>query len=182
MLPKRFTEIFDQSTTGFFRDNCQAQATVTHVPELKLASTDSIIATVGFSCDIAKGVLLVVGQANSLRASHPMVAMGAAVSESDLCDWAGEIANQTLGRYKNALLPYGIVLNMSVPTVIKGNEMRLANQFRGERYLCNVRMGSELVLGFGIDIEFARGFDVSVIDRIEPEANSARKEGDGFLF
>lgn len=48
----------------------------------------------------------------------------AGVDGVDARDWVGELANQLLGRFKNALLDYGVVLNMATPIAITGSELR----------------------------------------------------------
>lgn len=182
MIPKRFVAALQDSIRGFFQDNCATETSISPVSDIQAVSAGSVIATIGFTCDMAKGVLLVVSQTESLRTSHPMASMGAPIKDSDLNDWAGEIANQTLGRFKNSLLPFGISLNMSVPSVVRGSEVQLGNQLRGDRFLCGVKTKSHLTFGFGLDIVFARGFDAAVFDELKADAGAVKKEGDGFLF
>jgi chemotaxis protein CheX len=41
--------------------------------------------------------------------------------QEDLCDWAGELANQLLGRMKNGLARHGVALQMSTPSTVWGD-------------------------------------------------------------
>jgi hypothetical protein len=182
MIPKRFHEVFDACVVSFFEEACAMKATSTAVPDIQVTSDSCSVASLGFTSELAKGTLLLVARAESLRASHPMVAMGAAVGDSDLADWSGEITNQVLGRFKNAILPYGLTLNMSVPSVLNGSSLRLATYQKGERILRGVRTESGLVFGMALVVVFEQGFDASSIDSSAAPRSDARKEGGGVLF
>ncbi len=42
-------------------------------------------------------------------------------------DWMGELANQLAGRLKNKLCAYGLQLNLSTPTTVRGNQLQLTS-------------------------------------------------------
>ena len=182
MIPARFAQALDKSIIGFFKDNCSVDVKSTEVADIQVTSKASVVATLGFTGNLVKGTLLIVGRTDSLRTTHPMTAMGADVTDNDLSDWGGEISNQVLGRFKNAMLPYGIDLKMSVPSVVRGTEMQLAGVQGGDRILRGVRGGADLVFGVALVVMFVRGYDATVIDTMEPAGDSTKKEGDGFFF
>lgn len=74
-----------------------------------------IAGVIGYTSDVMRGSLVVYGFKSVLAS------MGQ-TDGSDLAlrDWAGEVANQLLGRFKNKLLHYGVVLTMTTPVVVVG--------------------------------------------------------------
>lgn len=74
-----------------------------------------VAGVIGFVCDAMRGSLVVYGSKRLLAAMGQTNG-----SDLGLRDWAGEVANQTLGRLKNKLLHYGVMLNMTTPVVVVG--------------------------------------------------------------
>jgi hypothetical protein len=50
-------------------------------------------------------------------------------------DWCGELANQLLGRVKNRLFPYGLVVDTFPPTALSGDALRVAFPRQGRRFV-----------------------------------------------
>ncbi len=50
------------------------------------------------------------------------------VTNEDLVDWIGEIANQVLGRIKNLALEYSVSFSLSAPSVVKGQTLQVLGQ------------------------------------------------------
>ena len=63
----------------------------------------------------------------ALAIERPPVAMG--IEASSASDWVGELSNQLLGRFKNKLLAYGVVLEMSTPIAMAGREISWVSEF-----------------------------------------------------
>lgn len=79
----------------------------------------------GFGGVQMRGALLLSADVAALAGTHPVTTSRAAVPEEELRDWSGELANQLLGRIKNQLLSYGLVIQLSTPTTISGLDLRL---------------------------------------------------------
>jgi hypothetical protein len=50
--------------------------------------------------------------------------------DANLADWCGELANQLLGRLKNQLLDYEVVINLALPLVVSGADFSLPGKSR----------------------------------------------------
>jgi len=78
----------------------------------------ALVSIIGFSSTAISGsLILALPQA---VAERTLPVPGASVS-----DWSGELANQLLGRLKNQLLKYQVVINMSLPVVLSGDGLKL---------------------------------------------------------
>jgi CheY-specific phosphatase CheX len=72
-------------------------------------------------------------------------------------DWVGELSNQLLGRVKNQLLKYGVVLSLALPVVVKGRDIETPGTTEGQYryYAFSTEMGPIVVrLEVSIDSEF----------------------------
>ncbi|MBL8734114.1 MAG: chemotaxis protein CheX [Planctomycetes bacterium] len=69
-------------------------------------------AMVGFGGPTLSGALI-------LTVAADLVSRTCQVSELSPRDWIGELANQLAGRVKNRLLPYGIVIQVQIPVVVR---------------------------------------------------------------
>jgi hypothetical protein len=52
---------------------------------------------------------------------HPLGS--SAISDADLADWCRELNNQLVGRMKNKLLRYGIILALGLPVLLTGTDV-----------------------------------------------------------
>lgn len=97
-------------------------------------SEPGIAGVIGFTADAMRGSMVVYGYRKVLGA------MGQTDS-SDLAlrDWAGEVSNQMLGRLKNKLLAYGVVLSMSTPVVVVGFRLDVSALSGASRIACAAR-------------------------------------------
>lgn len=82
--------------------------------------SNPIAATIGFTSPQASGTLTLTMSAAVVASAGASGANLGAVT-----DWAGELANQALGRIKNRLLSYGIELRVANPVVVVGTELRV---------------------------------------------------------
>jgi CheY-specific phosphatase CheX len=109
---------------------------------------------IGFSGRI-RGSLMMSASGGLFRSSYPDQA-GAPVSVADLIDWAGEAANQLLGRIKRRFCDRGVDLKASTPTAVRGRE--IGRRFPARQGAC--------------DLLFAVGSDfVSVCFEVRPDAD-----------
>jgi hypothetical protein len=91
------------------------------------AGHDHTFATsVGFTNPILPGILAMTMDRELVVQSRPAELQAKAPSEKELDDWVGELCNQLLGRIKNQLLHYEIVLKVSIPSTVRGQWLRRA--------------------------------------------------------
>ncbi len=77
-----------------------------------------IVAVIGFSGDY-KGAV-------GFAAEKPLVKAAFGETNTTLSDsWVGEVSNQLLGRLKNALLAYGIEIQIALPMVLNGVKIQV---------------------------------------------------------
>jgi CheY-specific phosphatase CheX len=93
----------------------------------KTLESVELVSIIGFSSDMVSGALL-------LAMPNSLVERTLPAPDSSLADWVGELANQLLGRLKNQLLDYHVVVNMSLPVVVSGGRLSLPTKTRLTRY------------------------------------------------
>ena len=110
-------EVFDQSVLASAAELFQSVG-IELCPVAKFEDSTEYAATIGFSAGDVRGLVgigmnpstfaqLFAGTLNKPPAADPE-------------DWLGECVNQLLGRLKNKLLPYGVVISPALPTVLRG--------------------------------------------------------------
>lgn len=62
------------------------------------------------------------------------------VAPSDAPDWLGEFCNQLAGRLKNKLAVFGLQPNLSTPTTVVGQVLKISSRV-GDHCLCQVTWG-----------------------------------------
>jgi chemotaxis protein CheX len=146
-------------------------------PEVAVVSQESrLAASVGLGGAELRGALIVVARNAFFRATYPPE-LGAA-SDADLADWAQEVVNQLLGRMKNRFAGLGINFNISTPTVVSGEHLRLCPADVSARIKKCLRIGGETVdVYFHIERDDGQGL---LAHSGPPVAASA--EGDAVLF
>jgi hypothetical protein len=82
-----------------------------------------LAASVGLGGAELRGALVMVARGSFFRATYPPE-LGEP-TEGELADWAREAVNQLLGRLKNKFARYGVNFNISTPTVVAGDHLRL---------------------------------------------------------
>ena len=123
---------------------------------------------VGFTGRSMRGTLVFAPTRTLLERSHPTL-------PCEFRDWAGELANQLLGRIKNRLRAHGVDIYASTPVVLRGHY--LASVPRGEMSLrCFAASPGHLQVWF--DAELEEGVSLT---RPAP-AEDGPREGDTILF
>jgi hypothetical protein len=92
-----------------------------------------LVAVIGFTSPELRGAMALLLSEDVVRATHTIHAHP---SEAERRDWAGELANQLLGRVKNLLIAWGPVVSMSTPMVVSGNALSLGGRFLSTRTAC----------------------------------------------
>ena len=122
---------------------------------------------IGFTGNSMRGTLVLAPTRKLLERSHQG-------SPCEFRDWAGELANQLLGRIKNQLRAYGADIHVTTPVVIKGSY--LASVPRGELTLhCFAASPGNVSVWF--DAEVGEGADLQVC-----VAEPGPTEGDSIIF
>jgi hypothetical protein len=88
--------------------------------ELGTAAAASVeyAGTMGFAADSMRGM---IGLGMSPSTLQDLVVNDCQAGPGVNCeDWLAESVNQLLGRLKNKLMPYGVVLSPALPTVLRG--------------------------------------------------------------
>jgi hypothetical protein len=134
-----------------------------------------IAATVGLGGVELRGVLVMVARPAFFRATYPPE-LGDP-TEPDLADWAREAVNQLLGRMKNRFARHGVNFNISTPTVVAGDHLRLRPEPPLHIKQC-LRVGAER-----LDVYFhmIRDDGKSLLQQGGPPV-AASAEGDALLF
>ncbi len=83
----------------------------------------NLIALIGLSESTFRASLTICVTPDLLTSSFP--APEESINEGDLQDWLGELANQLAGRFKNKIVPYGRKLELGIPTVIQGAQLKI---------------------------------------------------------
>lgn len=91
-----------------------------------LAGKDCYCTSIGFAGHV-RGTMILLSTEPVIRAMTPPDVREHITSEAAVRDVVGELANQTLGRLKNALLPRGIVIMLAVPTTVSGRSLELGS-------------------------------------------------------
>jgi len=97
----------------------------TGTPDPIPCADELTVAVIGFAGSQMRGSLVVGATREALRLSHPTGGNSAAVDDESLRDWAGELANQLIGRMKIRLLAHQVVIQLGTPTTMSGHELTL---------------------------------------------------------
>jgi hypothetical protein len=132
--------------------------------------------TLGFSSDLMRGM---IGMGMSPDTMQRLMSADRHAGPS--CngeDWLAESVNQLLGRLKNKLLRYGIVLSIALPTVLQG--VRLQFLGTGSTSLWTYALRTDMGLFWvWLDVRSEQELVLTMLDDPDPEGTS---EGELVLF
>lgn len=113
-------QLIESCTTSLFdAHNWSVRSCATAMRE---SMDRSIVASIGFSGDVLRGALLMSASQEAFRKSVPPEVTVPGTRDA-LFDWAGELLNQLLGRFKNQLGRYRVDVLASTPVVVFGQEL-----------------------------------------------------------
>jgi chemotaxis protein CheX len=137
-----------------------------------------VACSIGFTAPEIRGALLMTARKDLFARAWPAELRSRVPSDREVCDWAGELVNQLLGRVKNALLPLGLALQQSTPTVVTGRCLHRvpASTKVARRFLFEEGGGSVAIY---LDAVVAEGF---VLSESPDETMRSAVEGDIQLF
>jgi chemotaxis protein CheX len=131
-----------------------------------------LASSVGFIGNEIRGALLMTTRKDLVELAWPSELRHQSPSERDICDWAGELVNQLVGRVKNGLVPFGLMLEQSTPTVVTGWHIHRTPAMTAiaRRYLFDAGRGA-VVLYFDAavpdDFALVRSPDESLLSAVE---------------
>lgn len=135
-----------------------------------------IAAFSGFGNDELRGSFTLLGPSKVFARLHPLPPT---ITQRDLTDWACELVNQSVGRFHNRLLSYGVKLAPSVPQSALAEELRLASSLRPSRIPISFAIDGMVLEGW-LELEIAPSFRLAE-SPLDEEA-AALKEGSMVLF
>jgi len=133
---------------------------------------------IGFTGAV-RGSLVIAASSGLFRATYPLgAASGNDAAMADLMDWAGEMANQTLGRIKHRFCTRGVDFETSSPTAVNGRHIASRSGPRQGVFDLAFEVANEIV---SISFEIVVPSDGVIFHKpAEPIAFSA--EGELVLF
>jgi CheY-specific phosphatase CheX len=87
-------------------------------------SGHDVACAMGFASPTLRGSVTLTSHREMLRACRPVELRSTAATAVELADWLGELTNQLLGRCKNRLIGQGIVIELGIPAVLVGVDIR----------------------------------------------------------
>jgi hypothetical protein len=132
----------------------------------------ALLSMIGFSSHSLSGSLLMALPREVVRRTLP-------APDASLADWSGELANQLLGRLKNQLLKYQVVINLSLPVVVSGEALQLPASTRQitRYYSFNSAVGR---LFIRLDMEMSP--TLQFVRQSDTEHEASIDEGELLLF
>ena len=139
---------------------------------------ERLAAFIGFSGDEMRGAITLDLPSTLVAQLHPS-ANQRPLDNDDLCDWAGELANQLLGRLKNLLTRYAVLLQLSTPSCVWGRMHHGAKASAQGSVEVHLGSAQDLLIVF-FDAELLKPIDFS--KPIEDTSQEPQAEGDVLFF
>ena len=138
-----------------------------HAAEFIVSEEILLSGVIGFVGPTLRGTCLLVGNRSPIELSSPQ--------KEHTRDWVGELTNQLVGRFKNALLRYGVEIAIAIPVVLTAAQLTPLPQTQSDPIRLDVGGGS-----FAIWLEVEASPDLTLADP-GPESMIAA-EGEAMLF
>jgi CheY-specific phosphatase CheX len=140
-------------------------------------SEHDIAGVIGFSGTV-RGSLIIAGSSRVFAITFPPTPGAPGRTFPELLDWAGEMANQTLGRIKRRFCERGIDFESSTPTSLKGRHIGTRSPLRDGIIEIALIVADE-VISICFEIESPAGGDIF---KTPAEPIPCSREGDLVLF
>jgi hypothetical protein len=153
---KRLVEIF----AGCTRDLLTSLGlTPERVTEERAAHGDAaeIAAFSGFGNDHLRGSCVLLGSKRLFSRLHPIPP---SMTLRDLADWACEVVNQSVGRFRNHMTTYGVPLAISVPQSALATQLHLSSSLRESRRPISYLVEGMLLQGW-LELEMGPEFKLA---------------------
>jgi hypothetical protein len=137
---------------------------------------ESIAAFSGFGNDDLRISFTLLGSSKLFARLHPLPPT---VTPRDLTDWACELVNQSVGRFHNRLLAYGVKLAISVTQSALAGDLRLVSSLQPARDPISFAIDGMVLEGW-LELEMTPSFRLA--ESPLHEENAALREGSMVLF
>ncbi len=137
---------------------------------------ESIAAFSGFCNSELRGSFTLEGPSKLFARLHPIPPT---MTPRDLTDWACEMVNQSVGRFRNRLLAYGVSLVTSLPQSALGEKMLLSSSLRPSPTPISFAI-DKMVLDGWLELEIQAGF--RLVENPSDQAGAALTEGSIVIF
>jgi len=137
---------------------------------------ESLTAFCGFGSTDFRGAITILGSVPLFSQLHPLPS---SVTPRDLVDWACELVNQTVGRYRNRLLAYNVSLALAVPQGALAENVRLSSSLRHSRNPIRFAIDG-MVLEIWLELNIRPGFRLA--DAPADDKAGALSEGSVLFF
>jgi CheY-specific phosphatase CheX len=132
---------------------------------------------IGFAGPHVRGSLLVRAPISFFSGTYPKLQKEGPHGMREVSDWAGEVANQLLGRLKNQLLRHGLAFSVATPATVFGAFLQEGIPAEGSLTLRFPWQEDE------ISVRFDVSFDGAALISEEPAAECVPlAAGDALLF
>lgn len=153
---------------------CVVKVFEAYETDLALAETEDpgheVVAVIGYAADEVRGGL-------ALGISKTLAEKTMPTPDTPLYDWAGELANQILGRVRNKMLSYRVDIQISTPVVLHGLGVQVSPPGHQGVKIASYRAGEEMVQVL-LEARFEEGYELPE----KSEDDGAVDEGEMLLF
>ena len=139
-------------------------------------SREGIAAFSGFGNNELRGSYTLVGPTRLFSRLHPLPLT---VAPRDLADWACEVVNQSVGRFRNRLLAYGVNVALGVPQSALAEQLRISSSLRPGPTPITFAVDDMMLEGW-LELQLEAGFRLAE-KTLEADAAAVR-EGSIVLF
>jgi hypothetical protein len=137
---------------------------------------ESIAAFCGFGNNELRGSFTLLGSSKLFSRLHPMAP---SVTPRDLTDWACELANQSVGRFRNRMFAYGVRLAPSLPQSALAEQLLLSSSLQPNRTPVAFSIDGMVLEGW-FDVEIQPGFRLA--EKPSEEETIVLNEGGMLIF
>lgn len=144
----------------------------------ELGALPHVVACIGFSGDKLRGMLTVVAPLLLMQAAYPRE-ISLSPDEDQVLDWAGEVANQLLGRIKRRLVARGVTLGVSTPRALLADQLAVARSTRTSICVLRSSVGDSLI---GVWFDAEPETDGILFEDPDPPPEAVADAGELILF
>jgi hypothetical protein len=137
---------------------------------------ESIAAFCGFGNNELRGSFTLLGPSKLFAWLHPM---SPTASPRDLTDWACELANQSVGRFRNRMFAYGVRLAPSLPQSALAEQLLLSSSLQPSRTPIAFSIEGMALEGW-FDVDMQPGFQLA--ENPSEEEAAVLNEGAMLIF
>jgi hypothetical protein len=171
----RLARLLSQCTVELLSELGVQPELVSGMPHAPSAG-ECVAAFSGFGNDQIRGSFTFLGPGKLFSRLHPLPS---GVTPRDLTDWACELVNQSVGRFRNRLLAYGVKLALSVPQSALAESLRLASSLQPARSPIAFAIDGMVLEGW-LELKIEPAFRLA--ERPLANGQEALKEGSVVLF